>query len=64
MEHLCKESGQPIPAPPPNFGMHSFSTAAPSHRSSLPGRPKGMVETVENNGTQPAVMRVVELVPA
>jgi hypothetical protein len=25
---------------------------------------KGMVETVENKGTQPAVMRVIELVPA
>jgi hypothetical protein len=25
---------------------------------------KGMVETVENKGSQPAVMRVIELVPA
>jgi hypothetical protein len=25
---------------------------------------KGMVETVENKGAQPAVMRVIELVPA
>jgi len=25
---------------------------------------KGMLETVENKGTQPAVMRVIELVPA